>query len=152
MPTPTSSLDRDVIARVERYGWYVIKVLGGDAEPPFAYTVGLSQSFGHPEAIVVGLSGDVAHAILNLLGSRIEEGEVFGENQQVEDLIDGYPAALRAVSAPNKVSYLTYASWYNDDRDYPAFQLVYPDEAGQWPGDPSTSALFRSRQPLLGGV
>lgn len=41
-------------------------MLPEDDQPGWAYTVGLSQTFEHPELILFGLPLDVAHVLLNL--------------------------------------------------------------------------------------
>ena len=43
-----------MLLRLETHGWYVIKVGVGDGESAFAYSLGLSERFGHPELILFG--------------------------------------------------------------------------------------------------
>ena len=52
-PKPDSSADRKINSVIKNQGWCVIDV--ADAPIPFAYTVGLSLNFGHPEILVSGM-------------------------------------------------------------------------------------------------
>ena len=63
-------MSNETLEQIEKYvagtGWYVIKVMEGSAgEPAFAYTIGLTASFGHAELIILGLDLDDMHLILN---------------------------------------------------------------------------------------
>jgi hypothetical protein len=50
---------------IDRYGWFIQYV---EVEPitlAWAYTIGLSARFGHPELVIVGVTPDTAARILN---------------------------------------------------------------------------------------
>ena len=62
----------------------------------FAYTVGLRQTFGHPELILVG-EWSSAHPILNGVGGLVREGARFAPGDSSDDVLEGYPARFGAV-------------------------------------------------------
>src|SRR3546814_19040579 len=63
---------------VERFGW---AVQGVEASTPWTYTIGLTERFGHPELVLVGIDISLAMNILNALADRVA-----GEELAVPDL------------------------------------------------------------------
>ena len=63
-----------VRADIAAFGWHVVKVLGESDLPEFAYTVGLTNSYAHPEVIMFGASLDFMHKTLNVIGSAAKGG------------------------------------------------------------------------------
>ncbi|MBA2427455.1 MAG: DUF4262 domain-containing protein [Actinobacteria bacterium] len=56
---------------IEGSGWAVIPVEGNTPYRSWAYTVGLVQTFDHPELVVVGLDPLAAGRLLNSIGDAI---------------------------------------------------------------------------------
>lgn len=56
MPTPADDNDQKLLDDVQGHGWHVIGVEADNEGPAFAYSIGLYQTFGHPEVVVFGLS------------------------------------------------------------------------------------------------
>jgi hypothetical protein len=137
---------------IQRYGLHILKVADGNNWAEYAYTVGLFQTYGHPEAIVLGLPGDVAHGVLNCLADVIRSGKQFAPGEQTEDLLEGYPCKFLEIPFEQMFAHFGWAIWYYDDRAFPVWQLVYPDRAGRWPWEPGVSPGFISQQPVLSKV
>lgn len=57
---------------IERHGWAIQYVSGPQ---PWAYTVGLSLSFAHPELVVTGLDYRASGDLLNELGEQARGGD-----------------------------------------------------------------------------
>lgn len=59
-------VQRDILDRIERFGFASISIFPSDSgdTPGFTYTVGISYTWGYPEAIVFGLPGEVAQSIM----------------------------------------------------------------------------------------
>ncbi len=66
--------DARALANIEKYGLHVISVLGDDEHTPFTYSIGIEQSLGMPELIMIGLKSDVAHSAINECYWQIKEG------------------------------------------------------------------------------
>jgi hypothetical protein len=64
-------------ASIEEFRWAIQGVEPGPHTPPWAYTIGLSSRFDHPELIVVGVDLEVAAGFMNSMGTRIGDGERF---------------------------------------------------------------------------
>lgn len=63
----------DEIAEVVReHGWYAADVY--DGEPPFMYTIGLMQTWDHPELILFGRESRTAYGILAAMVESIKVG------------------------------------------------------------------------------
>ncbi len=55
--------------KIRIHGWVVVQV--GDGESAFSYTVGLVESFGHPELIVVDVDRRLQQGLINELANGI---------------------------------------------------------------------------------
>ncbi len=163
-PEPEDSFDEKLLADVRAYGWHCVLV--ADEHHPehaeqnlalgvhpiydagFAYTVGLSLTFGHPEIVLVGRWRN-AHGILNSVGTLVREGRSFAVGDISDEVLDGYTVRFGSVPDDRRVELLTYAAWLNRRRPFAALQLVLPDRSGRWPDD----HLYDSyEQPLLAVV
>jgi hypothetical protein len=141
-----------IVAAVERFGWAVQLVEEGEseAEPAFAYTVGLHKSFGAAELIVFGLGREVMHAMLNVCGERIKAGETLPVGTPFEGVLDDFPVMLRHVRAAESFrDHVGYALWFNKGHIFPLLQLVWPDKAGRFPGEEGANPRMSVQQPLL---
>lgn len=147
--TRERALEERCVADVEQYGLHVIKVGEEDDSPTFAYTVGLHHTFGHPEVIMVGLGLDMMHHVLNDLADSLREGRRYSPGDVSDEFLEGYPVTFRTVPERQYDAYLGWANWFNDDRAYPAMQMIYPDRERRWPWDEGTSEGFRQNQPVL---
>jgi hypothetical protein len=114
-------------------------------EALFTYTVGLRETFGHPEVILVGRWSS-AHPILNVVGELVREGARFAPGDRSDDVVDGYPARFGAVCDQCREACLTWASWAADREPFEALQLILPDATGRWPDEPDYGGF---PQPLL---
>jgi hypothetical protein len=139
-----------VRADIREYGWHVVVVGASEGDedrvwsshPPaqaayealFAYTVGLRETFGHPEVILVGgWSG--AHPFLNEVGELVRSGSRFAPGDMSHDVLEGFTVRFDAVGEACREACLTWASWAAGSERFSALQLVLPDRSGRWPED-----------------
>jgi hypothetical protein len=59
--------DKKLVSDIEQVGWHVVMIPEDDEGPSFAYSIGLFQTFGHPEIIICGLGLDLMHQMINIL-------------------------------------------------------------------------------------
>jgi hypothetical protein len=144
-----SDPDRELLRRLESHGWYVIKVGAGDAEPAFAYSLGLYERFRHPELILFGLDLDIMHQLINDAGEQIRKGHQYEDGQLYNDLLNDYPCAFRLVSREKYGSHLTYTQWFYNGSDFPALQMVWPDRNSCFPWESTFDERCRQDQPAL---
>ena len=50
---------------IDRYGWFIQYVEGAPVTRAWAYTIGLSAGFEHPELIITGVKPETAARTLN---------------------------------------------------------------------------------------
>ena len=117
--------------------------------PGFAYTVGLLETFRHPEIIIFGLSAESMHAILNNCGDMIRKGERFEADTTAAGVIAKYDVRFRAVTDPASFAeYLGYGCRHYGEERFGLLQCVWPDKAGRFPGEADAAEFLASRQPL----
>jgi uncharacterized protein DUF4262 len=135
---------------IERVGWSVVAVMDN---PPFAYTVGLTESYDHPELIIYGIGAKNAHQILANAVQHIKEGEVYRAGGKYSEILDGYDVEFRV----HQEYPLTAATSYYRalGKDWEALQLVWPDADGNFPGeegmDPEFEEVQKPKQITLEG-
>ena len=134
---------------VRDYGWHVIWVF--NAEPEFAYTIGLHRTFGQPEVIVFGLPRKVAHSVLNAVAEEVRSGRTFASGSVSGEILEGYEVAFRPVPLAAYEEHLGWGLWFYGEPTFPVLQLVYPDRDGHFPWHPGVADSFRAAQPVLAG-
>src|SRR5262245_44251020 len=113
-----------VASDIREHGWHVILVAASGSAPEFAYTVGLTATFGHPEIAVFGLSSATAHKLLNEAGSAIRSGSAFGAGVRTGELLVGQDVTFIAFPRGEYPRYLGFARQYYDGDEFTALQLV----------------------------
>jgi len=147
MPQPEETIAADI----ERLGWIAISVR--DIDPPFLYTVGLMQTFDHPEAIVFGLEPNAAHSILAVVVANLRTGRRYKEAGEYEDVLDGYPISVRLVHPLWHEHYFGYAMGFCREigriGGLQAIQLFWPDRHGRSPFESNCDLDTYRCQPRL---
>jgi hypothetical protein len=109
-------------ALIERHGWFVQAVF--DDAHVWAYTVGLSAGFNHPELIVANICcSSCACAILNSIGELVREGRHLDHGDLLADPA-GEPVRLSNVDRGNFETGV-FAAWSGY---YRFFGPPYPEE------------------------
>ncbi|MCP4985274.1 MAG: DUF4262 domain-containing protein [Colwellia sp.] len=119
---------------IENTGWQVLGVPADD-EPGISYTIGLTESYGHPEIIMSGLSVKFMHALLNDIGELIKTGSTFEHGQYANNIIRDSAVLFTEVSDENKAEYLRLSSLYYEGKSFKALQCVWADENEEYPQD-----------------
>lgn len=136
--------------KIAEYGFWVGLVPAEGHEPAFAYTIGLYQSFQHPELLVFGLGTDAMHGILDVCGDLIRGGARFEDAQATSAILEGYDVRFRAVrDEASHAEYLGYGCRYYGNRTFPVLQCLWPDKAGRFAGEPGAAESLAKAQPLI---
>jgi hypothetical protein len=149
LPEPTSDPDRKVLRDVKAYGWHVLNVGSTDELPPWAFTIGLFHTYGHPEIVVFGLPQEVAHFLLNEVASGVKDGRSVELGEERAGLLEGVGCTFRSVDPRWYRAILGYAGWFYGGTDFPAVQCIWPDREGYWPWEPGFRMDWIPQQPLL---
>jgi uncharacterized protein DUF4262 len=125
-PSPEVALHAQKVA-VGKYGWAVTAVAD---DPPFAYTTGLHDTWGHPELVIAGLSAHQAHGVLHAAVSLVADGAAFADGAESGGVLKGFRVRFAAI---------TGGPFYMTRRHYgfdPArLQIIWPDPFGRFPGE-----------------
>jgi hypothetical protein len=133
---------------IEAEGYTIMAIFGSGNQPPFAYTVGLTD-MGLPEQIVCNLSQDTAYVILTRLVNHLKENGPQPDGTVVEG-IGNLPLALRD-AVPGKAEGLAVqcVAWYPKGTPLKFQQLVLPDIKGRFPWHTLYNWPQTVDQPLL---
>jgi Domain of unknown function (DUF4262) len=134
---------------VGRHGWMVTNIKPQDQLPGWAFTTGLTHSFGSPDLVMTGLGAEVLHTSLNIVGEAVRNGSTLEPGRAVPDVLEGYDVTLRPVDTGWHSSMFGWTRWFAQ-QDEPRFlHLVWPDKAGCFPGDASFDPRIARLQPDL---
>ena len=139
-----------ILEDVEKYGWHCVSILAEGDLPPYAFTVGLFQSYQHPELIIFGLPANVAHYILNVAIETIRTGHPINLALPSNQLPGGLPCCFVEVPVTAYLKNVGFCRWFYEGDSFPMYQLVWPSQEGYFPWHPAATESFRSIQPILG--
>jgi len=139
-------VDAKIVSDIEEHGWHVIKVFADESGPAFAYSIGLFQTFRHPEILIVGLGLDTMHRIINTIGIEVKQGKTFRDGCQYGDILDGYECAFREVLPEYYRELFGCAISHYGGLDFPVVQCVWPDRERRFPWDRDCAPQIRRDQ------
>lgn len=153
--TFTDELLFSIEANISRCGWHATAVFGGP-EPPWVYTIGIIETWSHPELIVFGLDAGSAHWLLSAVVDDLKAGVAHETGRDTEFDLDGTRVCLLPVSdrywRPNYDYLLWWPRYYRargSDLQPEALQLVWSDEEGRFPWDDGFDTKLARLQPFL---
>lgn len=123
-------------ADVRDYGWHCLSVSPrvGEEGEHFTYSIGLVESFAHPEIMIFGLGSELSHGILTDCVEKIRDGQRFEPDVQYAEVIGGdYQVVFKAVKPDSLPEYFGAACRYYGDRPFPALIMFWPNKAHRFP-------------------
>lgn len=141
--------EKEIIETVAKHGWQVSMIESDGYSPSFAYTIGLTKSYGHPELIIIGLETQLMGELLNIAGDLIKNGHRMQLDKDYDDFLDGYNCRFIEMDKDYYLDYLGYGIWFNNGKDFETLQLVWPNKRGDFPWNKGDDENFDFRQPLL---
>lgn len=147
----------NVESSVQRRGQHIQYVLGDEDLPPWAYTIGMTDTLGHPELVVFGVDPESSMGILNDIYERLRNGRRFDIGRYTHELVGDLSVRFLPVPTTFWESSSLFAMWINyygslDPRRYPvpdALQLVWADSKGRFPWDRGYERRLVKLQPIL---
>jgi hypothetical protein len=147
-------LFRETRSGIETDGFTMVAV--GDGNRGWAYTIGLLATFGHPELVVTGGSGDfdIIENIISHVVHDIRGGGAFDENSP-DVMYHGVPFRFGSVHRTQWVHgrFAMWERYYEWLGDAPlirnAVQVLWANEDDVFPPDPDFCDVHRDCQPLL---
>lgn len=144
------STEQKLIDDIATHGWHWIHILAEGAHVGYAFTVGLFQSYGHPELIVFGLPREVAGEMLAICAHAALSGSPIDLTHPTDALLESGSCEFAEVPASAYRQYVGYALWYYEKQPFPLYQIAWPSRDGLFPWQPDAAASFRQTQPVIG--
>jgi hypothetical protein len=142
------TVDTNLIANVGQRGWGVLMIGADDTSPGWAFTVGLWHTHRSPELAMFGLDIHDMMACLNTLGDQVRDGHPVAAGQERDDIIEGYPVALKPFDDGWRKTFLgTAIGFYRATRQVPFLQVLWPDREGRFPDREGCTAAYLAAQP-----
>jgi hypothetical protein len=142
-------IERRVRADIERHGWHVVIVPPEDDAPGWAHSIGLTERFDHPELLVFGSAPQQLGGLVNALGARVRAGRTLAAGDELDDVLEGLPFAIREVAPRWVPVFLGNAAWHYQREDLAVLQGFWPDRAGRFPWQPGCLREVAREQPQL---
>lgn len=144
-----NTLDRKILQDIDTHGCSVMHIAAEDELPPFAYSIGMTQSSSAPEVVVIGLKQPIAQFVVNEYNRRVRAGLPVVAGSSNSGFIEGFEVQAKIVDRSHYDEYFGYNLWLYKGPNFTMIQLVYPNTSGVWPWDTEASEWFRSWQPVL---
>jgi hypothetical protein len=143
-------LEKIVIANINEYGWHCVNVIEDDSHPPWSYTIGLYDTWQHPELIIVGRSRATSHEMLKTVATDIELNDPPKLTDPGGHQLLGMKCHFLEANPRYYSDYVGFALWYYRKRKFSLHQIIWPNNDGLYPWDQNASNAFKEWQPVLG--
>lgn len=142
--------ERKLISDVKKFGWSCVGIAPEGKSGPFAFTVGLEQTYGHPELAIFGLSREVAHHIFANAVHLIKKGRKFAAGTTTGELLERFDCEMVEVPKAAYREYFGFANWFYEGDGYRMAQIAWPDKGGLFPWQPGVNPHVHAMQPVIG--
>lgn len=134
---------------IEIEGCHIVLVEADDYLPAYAYTIGLFQTYGHPEVICFGLAPEVLKSLLQDTHQLVKQGRKLIPGYLFPEFLKGFKTQFLKVNPAYYPDYFGLAQEHYKSRNFPALQLVWPDKQHNFPWEESFNPNWKFRQPAL---
>ncbi|SDF35705.1 protein of unknown function [Mucilaginibacter pineti] len=143
-------IDNKLQDDIKNFGLQVLYIMEDEQGPGFSYSIGLYESYGHPEIIMVGLKQDLMHTLINNMAYDIKDGKVFIPFKYEADILDDFECYFVEVEKSNYDAYVGQAQKYYKRDGFPLLQCIYPTVKGIYPWEDEWPESIKDLQPILG--
>ena len=114
---------------IKKHGWEAMYVFDEHGEKePFLYTIGLEETYSHPEIMIFGLNRETMHNIVSDIAHDIKNGFKATVNEKTKGLLSGdFEVLFKPVKEQYFENYLGHANRYYQ-KPYRAFVMLWPDK------------------------
>ncbi len=92
--------DRQVLHDIAQYGWHVIGITEDKGRPGWSFSIGMFQTFSHPEILLFGLDIHLRHRVINGIGNVIRSGQRFEAEHEYADILADVRCMFKPVQEP----------------------------------------------------
>lgn len=137
---------------IEEFGLSVVGtwLSTDDGDLSMTYSIGITESTGEPEIIVMGLETKQAQGFINRYYQLIKSGDTPVPGTPTDQLAS-IPMQTREVDIDSYKDHLCQAYEFNiqNNNEIKAVQLVFPDGNGRWPWDENATESFKKVAHIL---
>ncbi|WP_296278876.1 DUF4262 domain-containing protein [Pseudoxanthomonas sp.] len=144
--------EQKVIDDIAEHGWHCVNIVAEGEHVEYSFTIGLHQTYGHPELIIFGLPSKVSHQILAIAADAAKAGAPLDLSKPTDALLNQYSCCFAEVPFSEYREHVGYARWYYLGNNFPLYQIVWPSRSGLFPWHHQATSEFRAAQPVLGQV
>lgn len=138
-----------ILEDIQKFGCHFGLIEADNYLPGFAYSIGLYETYGHPEIICFGLNSSLLGSLLNTAHDLIKNSQRLTTNTFYTDFLEGFDIQFLEINKEYYSDYLGYAMWFNKGMDFPALQLVWPDKQNNYPWQEDFNLNWKFKQPIL---
>jgi hypothetical protein len=106
---------------IQKFGLHVIMVSSESYNPTFAYSVGLTETYNHPEIICFRLPSDLSHQIINDIAEIIKQTGAIKTDKEYDNIFKDSRAVFLKVHKRNIDDYFGVALEYYKDKVFDAY-------------------------------
>ena len=145
-------MDDEIAEVVREHGWFAASI--SDHDPSFLYSIGLTQTWNHPELILFSLGPNDAHALFSAMIRKIRAGRPFTQQGvYAVTLAEDHRVGIRRVHPSQHPLYLGFAMSYcrylGRIGELEAVQVFWPDSGGRFPFEVGCDLGVYQCQPRL---
>lgn len=133
---------------IAKEGYMVYSVFAGENSPSFAYTVGLTETYNHPELLILGLPVNSSKAILDTIINQLVENKMkivpFVPYSDIANMPIEFAFADRELAGE-----FALGAYNRNGKDSKILQVLWPDTKGNEPYSKEFEERFKKSQPLL---
>src|SRR5690348_5316221 len=104
--------EQKVLDDIKNFGWHCVHILAEHDLPQYSFTVGLFESYGHPELIMFGLASETAHQILGIAADAAMSGQPLDLTQPSDALLKDYLCCFAQVPTSEYHEHVGFCCWY----------------------------------------
>ena len=134
-PTKDPACNPQIKEAIRKQGFFVCNFESDGYLPAFSYSIGLSETWAHPEILTMGLSPEMNAGNIVECAAKIKGGNTIATNIDNHDFLSGFPVQFINVLPEHFPFYFGFGLNYYGDQNFEAMQLVWPDKQSNWPWD-----------------
>ena len=149
LDAPPDALDQaegSFVANVREHGWFRTAVSADSEGPGFSYTTGFWLHASHPELILFGMRGELAHDVFWDLFREAKRGKSLAIGKRTDAVFANLPAYAFRVAKRHYPDFLGWSRWFYGKDDFECLQIVWPDRGGVFPWEPDFDPEFEADQ------
>lgn len=136
-------------SNIEKYGLSIIQIESTKYLPSFAYSVGLTETFHHPEIICFGLNTQLLHDLINDVVEIIKKEGRLNPEKEYQNIFKDSRAKFLPIDPRNIEDYFKVAIQYFGSQKINGLQLIWTDRNNKFPWEDGFEEKFKFVQPLL---